>query len=146
MKVVVNENSAIKEIEVIINCPKEDYMVRNMLQSLKTLNTKLLCKHEGEFFQLDIDEILYIESVDNKTFIYTKSQIYETPKKLYELERYLGEYSFFRVSKSIIVNMIRVQSLRPELGARLLLTMDNEEKVIVSRQYAREIKVALEVL
>ena len=146
MKVTVNEDSAIKEIEVIINCPKEDYMVHNMVQSLKSLNTKLLCKHGGELFQLDIDEILYIESVDNKTFIYTKAQIYETPKKLYELEKYLREYSFFRVSKSIIVNMIRVQSLRPELGARLLLTMDNEEKVIVSRQYAREIKVALEVL
>jgi DNA-binding LytR/AlgR family response regulator len=64
---------------------------------------------------------------------------------LYELEAHLGKCSFFRASKALLINLQRVQSLRPELGARLLLTMDNKEKIVVSRQYAKTIKNALGV-
>ena len=47
--------------------------------------------------------------------------------------------------KTTIINLRRTKSIRPEIGARLLLTMDNQEKIIVSRQYAGSIKHALGV-
>ena len=62
-----------------------------------------------------------------------------------ELEDYLKDHSFFRTSKTTIINLRRTKSIRPEIGARLLLTMDNQEKIIVSRQYAGSIKHALGV-
>ena len=70
--------------------------------------------------------------MDRKTFIYTEQQIYETDKRLYELENHLKNRSFFRASKAVIINLKRTKSIRPEIGARLLLTMDNGEKVIVT--------------
>ena len=69
----------------------------------------------------------------------------ETDRRLYELEDYLKDHSFFRTSKTTIINLRRTKSIRPEIGARLLLTMDNQEKIIVSRQYAGSIKHALGV-
>ena len=84
--------------------------------------------------------------MDRRTFLYTEQQIFETEQRLYELESHLEKCSFFRASKAIIINLQRVQSLRPELGARLLLTMDNKEKIVVSRQYAKTIKKALGVI
>ena len=129
MKVVVNEQLGIQEIEIIINCSSKDETVQKIVSSLSVIDMKLTCRKDDEIFQLDPANILYIESVDRKTFLYTEQQIFETERRLYELEAYLENCSFFRASKAIIINLQRVQSLRPELGARLLLTMDNKEKI-----------------
>ena len=146
MKIAVNTKPDIQEIEVIINCAAENQMVQRIIGTLNSIDKKLMCRRDGEMFHLDVRNILYIESVDRRTFIYTNKHIYETDKRLYELEDYLNGLSFFRASKAIIINLQRVHSLRPELGARLLLTMDNDERIIVSRQYAGKIKEALEVV
>lgn len=146
MKVVVNEQLGIQEIEIIINCSSKDETVQKIVSSLSVIDVKLTCRKDDEIFQLDPANILYIESVDRKTFLYTEQQIFETERRLYELEAYLENCSFFRASKAIIINLQRVQSLRPELGARLLLTMDNKEKIVVSRKYAKTIKNALGVI
>lgn len=132
MKVAINIQADIQEIEVIINCMAEDENVQRIVSALDSLNTKLCCRRQGELFQIALNDILYIESVDRKTFIYTEQQIYETDKRLYELENHLKNRSFFRASKAVIINLKRTKSIRPEIGARLLLTMDNGEKVIVT--------------
>lgn len=146
MKIVVNEQSDVQEIEVIINCISNDETVQKIVSSLSAIDIKLTCHKGNEVFQLEPADILYIESVDRRTFLYTEQQIFETERRLYELEAHLEKCSFFRASKAVIINLQRVQSLRPELGARLLLTMDNKEKIVVSRQYAKTIKNALGVI
>jgi len=145
LKIIIHEEQNIKEIEIIINCVSADEEVEQIISTLNGFNMKFHCRCQGEMFQLDVGNIIYIESVERKTFLYTENQIYETDKRLYELETYLRGQSFFRASKAFIINLKRVKSLRPEVGARLLLTMDNDEKIIVSRQYAGNIKNVLEV-
>lgn len=145
MKVSVETIPALQEIEVIIRCGEENDAVRNIVARINAIDRKLSGNKDGGTFLLDLDNILYIETVDRKTFLYTDRQVYESDKRLYELEGQLIRYSFFRVSKAVIINLNRVVSLRPELGARLLLTMDNGEKIIASRMYAGNIKNALGV-
>ena len=146
MKVAINIQADIQEIEVIINCTTEDENVQRIVSALDSLDTKLCCRRQGEHFQIALNYFLYIYSLDRKTFIYTEQQIYQTYKRLYELENYLKNRSFFRVSKAVIINLKRTKSIRPEIGARLLLTMDNGEKIVVSRQYASNIKTVLGVM
>ena len=69
--------------------------------------------------------------------------MYETPLRLYELEERLAPRDFVRASKSAVVNFSRVQSIRPDLGGRLQLTLENGERLGVSRQYAPAIKEKL---
>ena len=57
--------------------------------------------------------ILYIESVDKKTFIYTENQVLLTNKRLYELEDILDKRDFFRCSKSTIIHLNKVEKLKP---------------------------------
>ena len=78
MKVAINIQADIQEIKVIINCMAEDENVQRIVSALDSLNTKLCCRRQGELFQIALNDILYIESVDRKTFIYTEQQIYET--------------------------------------------------------------------
>lgn len=107
MKVVVNEQLGIQEIEIIINCSSKDETVQKIVSSLSVIDMKLTCRKDDEIFQLDPANILYIESVDRKTFLYTEQQIFETERRLYELEAYLENCSFFRASKAkCIVSLI----------------------------------------
>lgn len=145
MKVTVNEDPNIQETEVVIRCAPGDPAVAKILAVLESVETRLACRRDGETYRLDVRDILYIESVERKTFVYTQKYVYETDRRLYELEDILRNQSFFRAAKAVIINLRRVRSLRPEFGSRLLLTMDNDEKILVSRQYARRIREALEV-
>ena len=90
--------------------------------------------------RIDPDAVHYAETVDGKTFLYTKDAVFETPMRLYELEDRLAGTEFVRASKQMIVNFDHVASIRPALNARLQLMLDNGEAVIVSRQYAPAIK------
>ncbi len=50
-----------------------------------------------------------------------------------------------RINKSCIVNLKNIDAIRAYLDRRLLITMSNGEQLIVSRQYAPELKHLLGV-
>lgn len=53
MKVVVNEQLGIQEIEIIINCSSKDETVQKIVSSLSVIDMKLTCRKDDEIFQLD---------------------------------------------------------------------------------------------
>lgn len=89
-------------------------------------------------------DIYYVESVDKRTYIYTKENYYETKYRLYELEQMLGGY-FVRCSKAMIVNLRKVKSVKSDIGGRLETTLLNGEEIIISRSYVKEIKRRLDL-
>ena len=90
-----------------------------------------------------MEKILYIESVDRKCFVYTDKETYESDSRLYELEERLEEYLFVRISKSSIVNLKNIESIKTYINRRLLITLNNGEQLIASRQYADAIRLLL---
>lgn len=146
MKIQINEREEQEELEVIINCRKANEQVMKMVTMMHVYDSKITGIKNGETYILDAAKILYIDTVDKKTFFYTKGDIYETPLKLYELEERLAGCDFFRASKSSIVNFNQIHSLRPDFGGRMLLMMNNGEKLYVSRQYVSVIKEKLGIL
>ncbi len=55
------------------------------------MNHQLMAKKNEEIHLLDISQVIYIESVDRKCFIYTFDEIYESDFRLYELEQQLED-------------------------------------------------------
>lgn len=143
MKITLNQDNTLAETEVIINCPQADEDILRLMAMLRVYQKKLVGILDGEQHLLDVKEILYIDTADKKTFLYTEKAVYQSALRLYELENALGELDFFRAGRSTILNFRRVRSVRPELGRRWLVTMDNGEQVWVSRQYAGELKEKL---
>lgn len=84
-----------------------------------------------------------MESVDDRTFIYLSGDCYETSHKLYELEEILNERRFIRISKSVIVNLLKIECVKPALNGRYLCHLKNGEDVIISRKYVHEFKEKL---
>lgn len=143
MKITLNQDPAYEETEVIINCPQADEDILRLVAMLRVYQKKLVGVRDGERHLLDVKDILYIDTTDKKTFLYTEKAVFESALRLYELEDALRELDFFRAGRSVIINFRRIRSIRPELGGRMIVTMDNSEQVYVSRQYAGELKEKL---
>ncbi len=146
MKIYIDMQIEQEETEVIIRCKQENSEVMRLKEILELFDKKIKVIKDGQIYILNVIEILYIEAVDKRTFLYTDVDIYESSFKLYELEQMLEENGFFRAGKSSIINFSHVKKIRPDFGGRLEVTMSNGEKVNVSRQYAVSIKERLEKL
>ena len=144
MKITVQESEACVEIEVSILCQRNDEQGQSIVDFLQRDSYKVNVQNEKkQTFLLPYRQILYIETVDKKVFIYGKDEIYDCNYKLYQLEEMLPESFFFRISKSVILNVLAVKCLEPESGRRLKVTLENEEMLMISRQYVGDIKQKL---
>lgn len=85
----------------------------------------------------------YFEATDNKVFAYGQKNVYEVKEKLYQLEEQLVSFPFMRASKSMILNLDKIRHLSPAFGGRFEALLENEEKVIISRQYVPVLKERL---
>lgn len=140
MKIEIMEEISCEETQIKIVCSHMDSSILKILAMLQAFDRKITGIKGGETYLLEARDILYIDTADKKTFFYTKDEVYETPFRLYELEERLETAEFIRVSKSALVNFAKVRSLRPDMGGRMRLTIENGEVVIASRQYVPVIK------
>jgi len=143
MKITINENC--ENDEIIVNCKQLDERILRLLSLLKDSDKKLSGTIDGKTYLLDPNDVFYFEGVDKKTFIYTKQKVYETPLKLYEIEEKRFHENYFRASKSIILNLSKVSFLTPTFSQKLEATLENKEKIHISRQYVKLLKERLGV-
>ena len=145
MKIEINVDDKIEETSISISCKGLTSELQKIIAMMRILDKKFAVTRDGETFLLDVAEIIYIEAIDRKTFVYTKDGVYESGLRLYELEQQLEEFGFCRVSKSCLVQLRAVRSLKSDINRRIRVTLDNGEVIIASRQYADEIKRRLGV-
>jgi len=142
MKVTV-----IKDIDsgtaVEIHCREVTSETERLERYIRRFDERLTASENGAAYNVSLEEILYIESVDKKTFLYTTGHVFQTEKRLYELEEILDEKTFFRCSKSVIVNLNRITKLRPEVTRNILATLTNGEVVVISRRYVKGLKTLI---
>jgi DNA-binding LytR/AlgR family response regulator len=143
MKITVDESQLYEEPEVILKCRELDMPLRRIIAAIRLANGKLLGKQDTVSHVIDAEEVFYFESVDNKVFIYTEKQVFETSLRLYEIESRFEDTDFFRASKSIVANLSKIASFQAVFNGRFEAVMQNGEKIIISRQYVPIIKQKL---
>ncbi|MDR0301643.1 MAG: LytTR family transcriptional regulator DNA-binding domain-containing protein [Treponema sp.] len=144
MKININTNERYTETEVTINCLRMSDDIEKLLAALRMLDMKLTGRKDGQQHILEASDIIYIESTDKRTFLYTSAGVFESAFKLYELEAKLANGDFLRASKNCLFNINHIQSIKPDLDRRLILTFEKDIKLIVSRQYSAAVKQRLE--
>lgn len=140
MKFTVENLPEGAENEVIIRCHTVDDSVRSLINFLETPKHKLLGFLDKRLHLLDPDTVYYIESFDNKVFLHGDKLVYESLKKLYELEQELDNCDFLRTSKSTILNIGKIESVRPLFDGRLEALLKNGAKSAISRNYVSKLK------
>ncbi len=143
MKITINTEVQCAETEIIVNCSRLDEDVEKILAAIRILDMKLTVYKDKRQYTIDSSDVIYIESIDKRTFLYTNTDVYESHLRLYELEEKLASCNFLRASKNCLFNINYVQSIEPDLH-RLILTSAKGIKLIVSRQYAPAVKQKLE--
>jgi len=140
MKININIDPASTETEITINIAGMTDELDRVIAALRAVDSKITGTKHGETFILDAAKIMYADTVDKKTFLYTKEDVYETALRLYELEAVLPAKDFFRAGKSSIINFCKIKSLQSDIGGRIIVVLENNERLVVSKQYASNIK------
>lgn len=143
MEIEICEIGYDKKEYIKIGCHKVDSNVKEIVNFIKSRQGSIDVKNGEMKYNIPIVDIFYVESVDDRTFIYLSGDCYETSHKLYELEEILNERRFIRISKSVIVNLLKIECVKPALNGRYLCHLKNGEDVIISRKYVHEFKEKL---
>ena len=134
----------IEEPEVLeIRCHKVTDDVQEIISFVKSRQGRLSAQKDGQSIEIPVIDIFYAESVDNRVFIYTSKESYEIRLKLYELEEMLKTKSFLRVQKSMLINLMKIKSIKPALSGRYTALLQNGEEIVISRKYVADLKTAL---
>lgn len=140
-KITKAEKSQPEVVE--IHCHKISDEVKEIVAFVKSRQGQLTGVIDDRQFEVPVGDIFYIEAVDNKTFIYTQSKVFETKQKLYELEEILKDKRFLRISKSTLLNLMKISSIKPALNGRFTAVLYSGEETVISRKYVPELKKAL---
>lgn len=143
MKVYVNQISEDKEERAIIQCYEVNDDVKSIVSFIKLTGDTLAGYIDERASQILLQNIFFVEAVDNKVFAYTEKKVYELKCKLYEFAMMYENRRFFRCSKSFVINLMKIDSVHPILNGRLSAKLFNGEDVIISRQYVPELKKRL---
>ena len=127
-------------LQIVIKCKKIDDEIKRLKNHIELFDKKLYAKKDNKMFFVNSSDILYFDSVDNRTFLYTEDDVMEIKQRLYELEVSLSDKDFVRISKSQIVNINKIRSLKPELNRTILATMSNGEQLYISTKYVKVIR------
>lgn len=143
MDVAIEQIGTEQKEQVLIRCHRVTEEVREIAAFVRSRQGSLTGVKDSRQYEISLPEVFYIESVDGRTFLYTRDQVYETPFRIYELEGRLGTRRFLRISKSMLLNLMKVRSIRPALNGRFTAVLQSGEEVIISRSYVKGLKAAL---
>lgn len=141
-KCVEMVQSAVEVLEELL-AEKMGEELRDSLPNILNENKKLYGKCDGERIVVDPKDLLYIEKVDEKTFAYTQERVVQLDLSLQALEDMLKDIRYFRCSKSMIVNVDKVERLKSLSSNRIDTTLCNGEHILISRTYASEFRKLL---
>ena len=139
MEITVKKIGESEKEYIEIGCHRKDERVDEIVRFIRSREGILKGTKEDRQYNIPLPDILYIEAVDEKTFIYLQNDCYESGRRLYELI----SRNFARISKSVIVNLMKIDSIRPSLNGRFSCVLTNGEQVIISRKYVPDIKERL---
>lgn len=143
MRIIIETPQPGDEDVVIVRCAAPDQKLVSMLLAFQSANTELTGYLNDKIVRLNYQDVYYFEANENKVFAYCHSKVYEIKYKLYELEDLYIPLDFVRCSKSLIINMEKIEYISPLFGGKLEAHLKNGEKVIISRQYVHNLKVKL---
>ncbi len=140
MEITVKKIGETEKEYIEIGCHKKDERIDEIVRFIRSREGILKGTKDDRQYSLALPDILYIEAVDEKTFIYLEKDCYESGRRLYEFEEALASRNFARISKSVVVNLMKITSIRPSLNGRFSCVLTNGEQVIISRKYVPDIR------
>lgn len=138
MKLIKTKEENLEENYLELHYNKIDDETNTVLDRLRDTLRYIEGMCDEKKVTIALTDIFYIETVDRKTYAYTKDACVEIKETLRDiLEEYSG-IGFARISKSTIVNIYKIKKLQGDLNMRVIIFLKNDEKLIMNRSYKNE--------
>ena len=133
-----------KPLTVIIEYPDYDESVTALVRKISSMDIGFSAGIDGRQVRVGLSEVYYIENVERKLFIYTAKEVYRLDSSMSELESMTLDTDLVRISRTCIINTEHLKEIRQVKNSHLEAVLDNDEMLIVSRKYLKDIKRAFQ--
>ena len=140
MKFTIEQITDSRAEEVLVKCCDSQAAWVEKVRNVVSAQNSVGVYKNGAFYRIELSDIYYFEVVDGNSFVYGNSDVYVSHEKLYEFEKLSQGMSFFRCSKSMVLNADKIEYIKPSVSGRFEAVLINGETVIVSRKYVSELK------
>ena len=128
------------EESIVIRYKELTSPVDKIISILDNSQNKIWGRVDDQSIAVGLSDILYLESVDDKVFAYTKDKVLKIDGSLQSFMLIVNDDTFFRCSKSMVINVNRVISLKSLSSNRIDATLEGGEHIMISRRYASEFR------
>lgn len=142
VKLIKKQIDSQTETEVEIRYAQMDTEVAELIKRVEQAENCIYGTDSGRQYKIRTTDIYYAESVDKKTFIYTKDAVFRSELRLFQLIEMLKTDDFVQVSRSCVLNIDTLDNIQTLLNSRMEGTLINGEKITISRTYIPNIRAA----
>jgi two-component system LytT family response regulator len=101
---------------------------------------QLVVKNPGQVLFLNVADIDWIEAADYYACLHLGGDTHLMRRTLSELERDLGDGSFIRIHRSIIVNLDRIRGLELQQGGEYEVVLKSKVRLKLSRRFRKRLQ------
>ena len=112
MKVSILKNPAVTEEHAEIFCRSATDEIFWAAGLLESTGKRLMGIKGGAEIPLSLPGIFYFEAVEKRTFACLEKEVYEVSITLKEAEERFGNLGFVRISKSVVINLCHIRSVK----------------------------------
>ena len=138
MKLIKTKEKDLKENYLELHYDTVDEETTAVLERLRDTLRYIEGTYEDKKVTIALTDIFYIETVDRKTFAYTKDMCVEIKEALKDILEEYSKIGFVRISKSAIVNIYKIKKLQGDINMRVIIFLKNDEKLVMNRSYKNE--------
>lgn len=138
MKLIKTKEKDLKENYLELHYDNVDEETTAVLERLRDTLRYIEGTYEDKKVTIALTDIFYIETVDRKTFAYTKDMCVEIKEALRDILEEYSKIGFVRISKSAIVNIFKIKKLQGDINMRVIIFLKNDEKLVMNRSYKNE--------
>ncbi len=128
---IKTQDSGSEVAEKISNYPKEEYLDR------------IVVKDRHKIHVVPVDQIRYIESMDDYVLIYTQENRYVKQKTMKYLENSLNPKDFIRIHRSYIVKVEEIKEIQQYEKESYIIVLQDKTKLKVSKTGYKNLKEVL---
>lgn len=130
-----------KDHNLIRETAKEEEVVIDT--NLQKGSDSVFGKKDNMIHKIKIEQILYFESLEKHVFAITKAGEYEVSQRLFELENMYSDKKFMRISKSVVINLDRIESVKLEEDRSCKVFFSPRMSIRVSRTYLKDFRTRI---
>ena len=119
--------------------------IKSFKQSSQSSDEKLLGKRGNKIYLIKLDDIYFIKADLDEVLVRIKDADVYVKRKIGDLEKLLDKKKFFRIHRSIIVNVDKIKSMESVEQSKLTISFENIDSVVTSsKDGAKEFREYLE--